>query len=91
MHRNNYKKKDTMTMVRQRYHLIPFIDIDHQKFLESYCTRGTTGHTKPRLVVIILPFHDYLNAKNQTYRWVLCSDIACQRILQFGWRREITN
>ena len=40
-----------MTVATQTYKLIASRDTDDQRTLESDWTRGTTGHTLPKLVV----------------------------------------
>ena len=38
-------------MLRQRYELIPYRDIDDQRILESNWTHGTPGLTQTKVVV----------------------------------------
>ena len=40
-----------MVVVRQRYQLIPFKDIDDQRIPESNWTRSTPDHIQPMVVV----------------------------------------
>ena len=45
-----------MTLARQRYQLIPSRNTDGQKILESDWTRGTPGHTQPKMAVLDATF-----------------------------------
>ena len=53
MHGNKYKR---LSMVRQRYHLLPSKDVDDQRILESDCPNVTPGNNQPSLVVLNATF-----------------------------------
>ena len=49
-------KLKRLTVVRQRYRLISFRDIDNQRILEPDSPKSTHGHTQPRVVGIDATF-----------------------------------
>ena len=49
--------KMTNSMQKIRNQLIPSRDIDDQRILQSYWTKGTTGHTRPKDLVQDATFH----------------------------------
>ena len=72
-----------MTIIKQRYLLIPSKDIDDQRILQSDGTSVTTDYTQPKVVVSDATFfYDTLNAKNLRDQLIHSSDIDDQRILQ---------
>lgn len=53
--------KRKMTMVWQRYQLIPSRDIDDQTIMKSVWTWGTPGHTQPRVEALDITFSLWLS------------------------------
>ena len=75
-----------MKIVTWKYQLIPSGDIDDQVLLQSDWTRGTTGHTQPKIVVSDATFLWWSlspRKKNVSHWFIPSRDIDDQRILQF--------
>ena len=65
--------------------------IDNQRILQSDWTRGTPGHTQPKVVVLDATFSLGISPCQKTKISLDSSrDIDDQRILQFDWKRGLT-
>ena len=54
--KHSIKRKDKMTMVRQKYQLTPKRDTDEQKILEFDCTTDTPGYIQVKVAVLDATF-----------------------------------
>ena len=73
-----------MTMVRQRYSLVPSRDIDDQGIKES---KMDHRHTKNGSLTCYLPLMDISMQKYLRCQLITSKENDDQRILQSGWTR----